>query len=90
MFLEFTRPPSDYVVEARAVSENQYSVFGPTPDLAATQAMLQKALVVVAVASVPVMLLVKPVYLHFRKQKVGKEVGVVTTPTIVCVSSGPC
>ena len=37
MFLEFTRLPSDYVVEDRPAEENQYSVFGPTVSEAVTQ-----------------------------------------------------
>ena len=69
MFLEFTRLPSDYVVEGRDANENEYSVFGPSEQLATLQAIIQKALVIAAVASVPVMLLVKPLYLRFQHKK---------------------
>ena len=69
MFLEFTRLPSDYVVEGRDANENEYSVFGPSAQLATLQAIIQKGLVIAAVASVPVMLLVKPFYLKFQHKK---------------------
>ena len=69
MFLEFTRLPSDYVVEGRDPAENEYSVFGPSAQLATTQALIQKALVIIAVVSVPVMLLVKPFYLRYRHKR---------------------
>ena len=69
MFLEFTRLPSDYVVEGRDPEENQYSVFGPSVQLAILQAIIQKALVITAVASIPVMLLVKPFYLRFQHKR---------------------
>ena len=70
MFLEFTRLPSDYVVEDRAdPDENEYSVFGPSPEMATLQAIIQKGLVIVAVASVPVMLFVKPLYLRFQHKR---------------------
>ena len=61
--------PADYVVEDRDPAENQYSVFGPSASEATLQAFIQKALVIVAVASVPVMLLVKPLYLRFQHKK---------------------
>ena len=69
MFLEFTRLPSDYVVEGRDANENEYSVFGPSVQLATLQAFIQKGLVIAAVASIPVMLLVKPFYLKFQHKK---------------------
>lgn len=69
MFLEFTRLPSDYVVEDRDPAENEYSVFGPSAQLATIQALIQKALVLTAVLSVPVMLFVKPFYLRFQHKR---------------------
>ena len=69
MFLDFTKMPGDYVVEGRDPAENEYSVFGPSAQLASTQALVQKFLVIVAVASVPVMLAVKPFYLRFQHKK---------------------
>ena len=61
--------PADYVVEDRDPEENQYSVFGSSASEATLQAYIQKALVIVALASVPVMLLVKPLYLRFQHKK---------------------
>ena len=69
MFLEFTRLPTDYVVEGRDPAENEYSVFGPSEKLATIQALVQKGLVILAVVSVPVMLLVKPLYLRFQHKR---------------------
>lgn len=69
MFLDFTRLPSDYVVEGRDADENEYSVFGPSVQFATLQAIIQKGLVIVAVACVPVMLFVKPLYLKFQHKK---------------------
>ena len=69
MFLEFSRLPSDYVVEGRDADENEYSVFGPSPEMATLQAFLQKTLVIAAVGSVPVMLLIKPFYLKFQHKR---------------------
>lgn len=69
MFLEFNRLPNDYVVEGRDASENQYSVFGPSPEMATIQALIQKVLVIAAIGSVPVMLFVKPCYLRFQHKR---------------------
>ena len=69
MFLEFTRLPSDYVVEGRDPQENEYSVFGPSVRLATVQALIQKGLVIAAVVSIPVMLFVKPFYLRFQHKR---------------------
>ena len=69
MFLEFTRLPTDYVVEGRDPAENEYSVFGPSVELATIQALIQKAIVIIAIGSVPVMLLVKPFYLRFKHKR---------------------
>lgn len=69
MFLEFNRLPNDYVVEGRDASENQYSVFGPSVQMATIQALIQKVLVIAAVGSIPVMLFVKPFYLRFQHKR---------------------
>lgn len=95
MFLEFNRLPNDYVVDGRDASENQYSVFGPSAQMATIQALIQKVLVIAAVGSVPIMLFVKPFYLRFQHKKrmaVSSLLPIYTCTTIiiwyVCVQSG--
>lgn len=69
MFLEFTRLPNDYVVEGRDAADNEYSVFGPSAQMATIQALIQKVMVIAAVGSVPVMLFIKPFYLRYQHKK---------------------
>lgn len=69
MYLGVTRLPNDYVVEGRDAAENEYSVFGPSVQMATIQALIQKVMVIITVGSVPVMLFIKPFYLRYKHKK---------------------
>jgi V-type H+-transporting ATPase subunit a len=68
MFLQFAQSPKvtcfgEEEASGRcSVEDNQYSVFGPTQELATFQKAIQTIFVIIAVACIPWMLLVNPIY----------------------------